>query len=86
MEAPKGGGPNLEKVGPRKVEPEGVEPEGWGAQISRFFFAFPATIFFLLSLSWGPFVEFWWCLKRLGREMCTFGVLGVSCASPGGPV
>ena len=51
-----------------------------------FFFPFPATIFFLLSLSWGPFVEFWWCLKRRGREMCTFGVLGLSCASPGGPV
>ena len=25
-------------------------------------------------------------LKRRGAEMCTFGVLGLSCASPGGPV
>ena len=31
-------------------------------------------------------LEFWWCLKRRGPEMCTFGVLGLSCASPGGPV
>ena len=29
-------------------------------------------------------MEFWWCLKR--AQMCTFGVLGLSCASPGGPV
>ena len=31
-------------------------------------------------------MEFWWCLKRRGPEMCTFGVLGLSCASPGGQV
>ena len=44
--APKGGGPNLE---------EGWGPEGWGSKISRFFFPSPATIFTLLSLSWGSF-------------------------------
>ena len=94
--APTGGGPNLEKVGPRRVgprrvgpkgwSPEGWSPEGWGAQNFALFFPSSGTIFFLLSLSWGPFVEFWWCLKRRGPEMCTFGVLGLSCASPGGPV
>ena len=106
---PTGGGPNLEKVGPRRVgspegwgapkggeprrvgspegwSPEGWSPEGWGAQNFTLFFPPPATIFFLLSISWGPFVEFWWCWKRRGPEMCTFGVLGLSCASPGGPV
>ena len=31
------------------------------AQKFRSFFPPPATIFFLLSLSWGPFVEFCWC-------------------------
>ena len=34
--------------------------------------------FFLLSLG-GLLVEFWWCSKRLGPEMFTFGVLGLSC-------
>ena len=60
-------------------------PKGGGPKISRFFFPPPATIFFLLSLSWGPFVEFWWCLKRRGPEMCTFGVLGLSCEAPAAP-
>ena len=31
------------------------------AQNFALFFPPPATIFILLSLSWGPFVEFWWC-------------------------
>ena len=57
----------------KKWSPEGWIPEGWspkggGPKISRFFFPPPATVFFLLSLSWGPFVEFWWCLKRRGPE------------------
>ena len=90
---PEGGGPNPEKAGPRKVGPRRVEapkggapkggaPKGGGPKISRFFFPPPATIFFLLTFSWGPHVEFWWCLKRRGPEMCTFGVLGLSCAGP----
>ena len=98
--SPGGWSPNVEKVGPRGWGPEGwspkgwspkgwipelVDPAGWGAQ--NFALFFPSTIFFLLALSWGPFVEFWWCLKRRGGpEMCTFGVLGLSCASPSGPV
>ena len=49
------------------------------------FFTFPPQFsFFLLSL-WGPSVEFWWCLKRPGPEMCTFGVLGLSCEAPAAP-
>ena len=31
-------------------------------------------VFFFLS--WGPFVEFWWCLKRQDPQMCTFGLSG----------
>ena len=67
-------------------DPIGWRPRGWrhrrvGGKISRFFSLLP-----LLSFSWGPYVEFWWCLKRRGPEMCTFGVLGLSCASPGAPV
>ena len=40
-------------------------------------FPSPATIFSLsfFPLLGGPFVEFWWCWKRRGPEMCTFGVL-----------
>ena len=81
--APKGGAP---KGGaPKGGAPKGGAPKGGGPKILRFFFPPPATIFFLLSLSWGPFVEFWWCLKRRGPEMCTFGVLGLSCEALAAP-
>ena len=80
--APKGGGPKPRRVGHRKVGHRRV-----GGPKFRAFFPLPATIFFLSSLSWGSFrgilVGF---LKRRGPEMCTFGVLGLSCASPGSPV
>ena len=36
-------------------------PSAGPPKISLFFFPPPATIFILLSLSWGPFVEFCWC-------------------------
>ena len=51
--------------------PEGWSPEGWRPKISRFFF-----------LLLGSFRG----LKRRGPEMCTFGVLRLLCASPGGLV
>ena len=90
MGAPKGG--------PRKVGTQGWRPRRWGAQtqkggapkgggpkISRFFFLPRHN--FLSSLSWGSFrgilVGF---LKGRGPEISTFGVLGLSCTSPGGPV
>ena len=54
-------------------------PKGGGAQNFALFFRLPPQCsFFLLSL-WGPSVEFWWCLKRRGLQMCTFGVLGLLC-------
>ena len=74
----KGGAPKGWKPQPRKSGPAGWGPEGWGLEgwggpnISRYFPS-SAAIFFLLALSWCPFVEFW-CLKRRGPEMCTFGV------------
>ena len=91
VEAPKGGGPelggpNLEKVGPRRVEPEGWSPEGWGPKFRAFF---PSSRHNFLSSSSllgslrGILVVFF---KRRGPEMCTFGVLGLSCESTGGPV
>ena len=56
------------------------------AQNFAAFFTLPRQFsFFLLSLLGGPCVEFWWCLKRRGPEMCTFGVLGLSCEAPAAP-
>ena len=76
VEAPKGGGPNLEKVGPRRMG---------SPKFRAFFFPLPPQFsFFLLSFR-GPFVEFWWCLKRRGRQLCTFGVLGLSCEALAAP-
>ena len=50
----------------------------------RAFFSLLPPQFSFFSLSWGPFVEFWWCLKRWGPEMCTFG-LGLSCGTLAAP-
>ena len=83
--APKGGRPKPRKVGPPKGgHPRvGAPPKGGGPKISRFFFPSPPKKSFFSSFSWGSFrgilVGF---LKRRGPEMCTFGVLGLSCASP----
>ena len=90
--APKGGGPDRWR--PRRVEaqtskkcgPEGRGPRTVGPKFRAFFPLLPPQFsFFLLSLGGLP-VEFWWCLKRRGPQMCTFGVLGLSSASPGGPI
>ena len=71
-DAPEGGAP---QVGPRRVR---------GPKISLFFPS-PASIFALFLSLGGPFVEFWWCLKRRGPEMYTFGVLGLSCEALAAP-
>ena len=65
---------NMEEQAPFWA-PEGWGPEGWGGpKISSFFFPLPPQFsFFFLSLG-GPFVEFWWCLKRRSPSMCAFGV------------
>ena len=74
-----GGAPNC---GAPKVGPQRVGPQRVGAKNLALFFPSPATILILSSSFGGPCVEFWWCLKRLGPEMCTFGVLGLSCEAP----
>ena len=63
---PWGGGPNPEKMGSRRVG---------GPKFRAFFPLPPQNSFFSPSLV-GLFVGFW-CLKRRGAQMCTFGVLGV---------
>ena len=61
--------------------------EGWrartvGAQnFAPFFFPLPPQFFIFPSLL-VFFVEFWWCLKRRCAQMCTFGILGLSCETP----
>ena len=45
----------------------------------RSFFPSPATIFILSSSPGGRFVEFWRSLKRRDPQLCTFGVLELSC-------
>ena len=71
------------KVGPEGWGAEGWGPEGWGTEISRFFFPLPPQFSFFLPSLGGPFrgilLVF---LKRQGPEMCTFGVLGLSCEAP----
>ena len=77
-----GGGAQTQK----KWGPERVGPEGWGPKISRFFFPFPPP-FRCFCVSLGVFSwNFGGVLKRRCPEMCTFGVLKLSCAIPGGPV
>ena len=80
---PEGWGPNPEKVGARRVGAKsgsrkgggskGGGPKGGGPNISRFFFPLPPQNSFFSSLSGGLLVDFWWCLKRRGTQMCTFG-------------
>ena len=58
--------------------------EGWGAKNFALFVHSPRReirCFPLLGSSRGILVVF-----EAGAQMCTFGVLGLSCASPGGPV
>ena len=62
----------------------GGGPKSGGPKISRFF-PFPPQFSFVPPSLVGPFVEFWWCLKRGGPEMCTFGVLGLSREAPAAP-
>ena len=70
--------------GPKGAAPKGG-PEGWGAQNFALFFPSPTTNFALfISLcvfSWS-FGGVW---KRRGRQMCTFGVLGLLCEAPAAP-
>ena len=48
----------------------------------RAFFALSYRKFHSLFSFWGLLVEFWWCLKRRDAQMCTFGVLWLSCEAP----
>ena len=80
-------GPKIQhpKIGRSRNWPKSIALERWGPKISRFFFPVPPQNSFFSSLSGGLLVEFWWCLKRRCAQMCTFGVLGLSCEAPAAP-
>ena len=63
--------------------PSAGPPFPWTAQNFALFFLSPSPkiSFFLLSLG-GLLVEFWWCLKRRGAPMCTFGLSGCGVKPP----
>ena len=61
------------RVEPRRVEPRRVEPRRVGGPNFALFSPVPPQNSFFSSLSGSLCVEFWWCLKRRGPEMCTFG-------------
>ena len=68
------------RVGPEGWgrEPRKVGPEGWEAQNFALFFLSPAGNFILSPLL-GVFSFNLGGLKRWGAQMCTLGVLGLSC-------
>ena len=68
--------------GPKGGGPKGGGPNGGGPKFRAFFFPLPPQNSFFSSLSGGLHVEFWWCLKRRGAHMCTFGVLRLPCEAP----
>ena len=56
--------------------PKGGAPEGWGPPLPGFW----VWVFGLLGLRENVAQNFaFFCLKRQGPQMCTFGVLGLSC-------
>ena len=70
------GGPKPGKSGgPKGGAQKGGAQKGGRPKISRFLPSFPPQLSFFF-LSWGPFVEFWWFLKRRGPEVCMFGLSG----------
>ena len=75
------GGPKGGAKPSKNRAPKGGGPKGGEAKISRFFFPLLLPFSLLLSLSGCLLVEFWWCLKRRGPQMCAFGV-GLSCEAP----
>ena len=68
--------------------PKGRTKDGGGRRggespkFRAFFVPLQAQFSFFSPSLVGLFVEFWWCLKRRGRQMCTFGVLWLTCESP----
>ena len=74
---PEGWRPKPGKSGvPKGGAPEGGAPEGggegWGAQNFTLFFFLPPQFSFFSPSLFGLFVEFWWCLKCRGAQMCIF--------------
>ena len=77
------GGPKPKKsVVPNCGAPEGWALKGGGPKNSLFFFPLPPQFSLFFHSLGGVLVKPWWCLKRRDPQMCTFGVLGLSCEAP----
>ena len=63
--------------------PEGWGPEGWGAQNFALFYSLSRHCFH--SFFGGRFVEFGGVIEGRDPQMCTIGVLGLSCETPAAP-
>ena len=72
VEAPKGGGPQ-------------VGPEGWEAQNIGLFFPRPPKCSFFLLLLGVLSLNFGGAPEGRDPQMCTFGVIGLSCEAPAAP-
>ena len=63
-----------------------VAAEGWTAQNFALFFSLSHRKFHSFFSLWGVFsLNFGGVWKRWGRQMFTFGVLGLSCEAPAAP-
>ena len=75
---PKGGEPNC-------WAPKGGGPEGWEPKISCFSFPRPPLFSFFLPLLGVVSWNFGGVIQGRDAQMCTFGVLGLSCEAPAAP-
>ena len=86
--APKGGDPEGWGPKPRKSGPpkggalKGGGPEGWEAQNFVLFFPRPPLFSFFLPLLGVVSWNFGGVIEGRDPQMCTFGVLGLSCEAP----
>ena len=67
------------------VRPRRLGPRMVGGPKFRALFSLSRPPFSLFSLSKCFLVEFWWCFERRDPQMCTCGVLGLSCEPPAAP-
>ena len=82
-EVPEGWGPEL--FGPGLWGPRSVgAPKGGVQKISRFFFLLPPPFSFFFSLL-ESFRGIGGVIESRDPQMCTFGVLGLSCEAPAAP-
>ena len=68
----------------QSVAPKGRGLQGWEGPKLRVFFPFPATVSLFVSL-WGSSRGILVVFEAPGSQICTFGVLGLSCEALAAP-